>query len=289
MTDWIAVDLQPGLARGWSMRGDSVLDRAQLAAPLTPVTAAAAAPLLAGLRAALPGDAARPLLICGLAVAPQAVPAKPADLVPLPLPDAGALALPALSQTSPPGLMPGAAARIAGFFALNPRWDGVICLPGPLTHWVQVSAEEVVSFQSFLSGTLATALATAPLLHEALADQGWAEQAFAEALDTTLSRPERLAAGLAALQADHALGRLAAGTAPARLSGLLTGAELAAARPYWLGQQVALLGEPADTRPYAAALERQGVPCLRADPARMALAGLTAAWRRQSAAGRAPG
>ncbi|MGD9866058.1 MAG: 2-dehydro-3-deoxygalactonokinase [Pseudodonghicola sp.] len=283
MTDWIAVDLQPGLARGWSMRGDSVLDRAQLAAPHTPVPAATAAPLLAGLRAALPGDAARPLLICGLAVAPQAVPAKPSDLVPLPLPDAGALALPALSQVSPSGLMPGAAARIAGFFALNPRWDGVICLPGPLTHWVQVSAEEVVSFQSFLSGTLAAALAAAPLLHEALADQGWAEEDFAEALDTTLSRPERLAAGLAALQADHALGRLAAGTAPARLSGLLTGAELAAARPYWLGQQVAILGEPADTRPYAAALERQGVPCLHVDPARMALAGLTAAWRRHRA------
>lgn len=283
MPDWIAVDLQPGRLRGWAMCGDSVQDRAELAAPETPPDIAAAVPVLAELRAALPWAASLPALICGLPLGPVTVPAKPADLLPVPVPELGALVLPALIQTNPPGLMAGAAARLAGFFTLNPNWDGVICLPGPLTHWVQVSAEEVVSFQSFLSGALIGALRQAPQLRDALAASGWNDETFAEALDSTLSRPERLASGLAALQADHALGRLAPGQAPARLSGLLTGAELAAARPYWLGQQVAVLGEEADARPYAAGLERQGVPCLRTDPGRMALAGLTAAWRRHRA------
>ena len=67
--------------------------------------------------------------------------------------------------------------------------------------------------------------------------------------------------------------------ARARLSGLLIGAELAAARPFWLGQQVAVVGANNLSQIYADALAAQGVPATVADGARMALAGLQAAYR----------
>lgn len=274
---WCAIDLTPGRQRGWALRGGTVTATARAEDHTGPDPVA---PLVARLA---PGA---PALICGpSAAAPVAVPAKPGGIAPVPLAGTQALAMPGLRQDSPAGLIGGDVARIEGFLTLNPGWDGVICLPGALTHWVQVSADEVVSFQSFLTGEAAVALAAAPSLRAAMAADGWDSAAFGAALEAAMSRPERLAAGLAAIAAEAALGALQPGQARARLQGLLIGAELAAARPYWLGQQVALIGPDTQARPYAEALQRQGVPTTRADEERMTLAGLTAARRRIGAAG----
>ena len=72
---------------------------------------------------------------------------------------------------------------------------------------------------------------------------------------------------------DNATGR-------ARLSGLLIGAELAAARPYWLGQRIGLIGAPALCALYAGALAAQGAPTETMEAEAATLAGLTAAWRK---------
>ena len=68
--------------------------------------------------------------------------------------------------------------------------------------------------------------------------------------------------------------------ARARLSGLLIGSELAAARPYWLGQQVAIIGADDLSQAYATALAAQGVSATIADSTAMTLAGLRAAYVR---------
>ena len=285
--EWCAIDLAPGAARIWAMTGDT--ERAS--ASLDRADDMSQRGLIAALReriaATAPDHAGAPALVCGLSggADPIAVPAKPGALAAAPLDGGPDHALPGLRQDSPPGLMRGAAVRIAGFLALNPNWDGVVCLPGPVTHWAQVSADEVVSFQSFLTGETAAALAAAPSLRAALAGDDWDNASFDAALDTAMSRPERLAAGLAAIRAEAELGGLRPGQARARLLGLLLGAELAAARPYWLGQQLALIGPEAAAAPYATALARQGVPVTRTDAARMTLAGLTAARRRLFGAG----
>ena len=125
---------------------------------------------------------------------------------------------------------------IAGFLASRENWDGIICAQeGGISHWLHISADEVVSCQSFLT----------PRLNEALAG---ADSPDDTALTDSLSRPERLAAHLRAAEV--------AGKAEA-LTGHLIGAELAAARAYWLGQQVAVIG---DRLGYAGALRAQGLP-----------------------------
>ena len=61
------------------------------------------------------------------------------------------------------------------------------------------------------------------------------------------------------------------------MSGLLIGLELAAAKPYWLGQRIALIGAEALSARYATALSAQGVASETLDATACTLAGLAAA------------
>jgi 2-dehydro-3-deoxygalactonokinase len=65
--------------------------------------------------------------------------------------------------------------------------------------------------------------------------------------------------------------------ARARLSGFLIGAELAATRAWWLGQEIVIIGAGRLAGLYQRALASQGVPATQADAGRVTLAGLTAA------------
>lgn len=142
-----------------------------------------------------------------------------------------------LVQDNPADRMTGAhVVMLAGVLATRPDWDGVVCLVGERTVWAHLSAGEVVSFASFVSVALAQHL------------RAVAEDGFDAGLAVTLSRPERLAAELA--QAD---------VTPGRAWGALIGAELAASRPYWLGQEVVIVGDWPVEGFYARALEHQGV------------------------------
>ncbi len=226
---------------------------------------------------------ANPVLVSGLLRAPLVnVPAKPGALTMAAEVMEGwqLQLLPDLMQSSPQGLLQGHTVQIAGFLALNPKWDGVICLPGAVTHWVQVSAAEVVSFQSTLTTGLQATLATALTLGSEMTPQSsWAESALREAADDTMSRPERLASRLAELQAQIRHANPDGAEIMGKLWGYLIGAELAAARPYWLGQNLALIAEEDLAAPYLAALRAQGLPVTQTAPERMALAGLVQAWR----------
>jgi 2-dehydro-3-deoxygalactonokinase len=141
---------------------------------------------------------------------------------------------------------------------------------------VHISAGEVVSFRSFMTGEMFDLLATASVLRHTVGE-GWDAEAFSQAVSDALSRPETVAARLFSIRAEALLKGLDAGTARARLSGALIGLELAGARPYWLGQNVALIGAPKLSAIYAAALAAQGVPAEVADGAAMTRAGLAAA------------
>ena len=89
-----------------------------------------------------------------------------------------------------------------------------------------------------------------------------------------------LMAHVFSLRAEGLLNALPDGTARARLSGLLIGAELAATKPYWLGQQIAVIGAGTLAGLYVTALAAQTAPATQVNADRATLAGLTAAWRR---------
>lgn len=185
--------------------------------------------------------------------------------------------IPGIRQTSPADVMRGEETQIAGFLAQNPNWDGVICLPGTHTKWVHISADEVVSFQTFMTGEMFAILAQQSVLRHSIAPTGWNDDAFADAMEAILSKPETLAGRLFSIRADQLVNDTDDVTLRARLSGLLIGAEIAAVKPYWLGQRIAIIGANAVSMPYVAALTAQGIPPERADATAMTIAGLSAA------------
>lgn len=279
--NWIAVEQGKTQLRAWAMQGNNVLDH--FARDLdTPTSQDLDERTLLSLIGDWLDQDPTLVLVCGQTGAqPRPVPATPRDLQPVLLPTTDprlkVYGLPGLRQSTPPDLMHSDTARIAGFLALNKEWDGVICQPGAQTSWAQVSAGEVVSFQTFLTGDLAKMLTQRLSLADMKHRPEWDGDAFAGALDAAQARPERMASALNTLRVEYEMQNLSAKAALARLWGILVGAELAAARPYWLGQQLAVIASPSTTKPYQQALELQGVPVTIANADRMTLAGLTAA------------
>ena len=184
--------------------------------------------------------------------------------------------VPGLKQAQPADVMRGEETQIAGTLALMPGFDGVICLPGTHSKWVHVSAGEVVSFQTYLTGELFALLSEASVLRHGMQGGGWDEAAFDTGVSDALSRPERIGARLFGIRAEGLIAGLSAAAARARLSGLLIGTELAAARPYWLGQAVVIVGSEAISASYARALMGLGVEPRLVKGGDAVLAGLAA-------------
>ena len=294
--DWIALDWGTSNLRAWAMSADGdVLAEASSDRGMGKLGREDFEPALLDLVGGWM-DAETTLVACGMVGSRQGwveapyrrVPCTPLaeTLVTAPAQDPRLKVhvIPGLRQDSPADVMRGEETQIAGFLAQTPNWDGVICLPGSHSKWAHLSAGEVVSFQTYMTGELYAALSQHTVLRHSIPAEGWDEAAFAEAVDTAISRPERIAQRLFGLRAEGLLSGLAPQTARARLSGLLIGLELAGAKPYWLGQNVAILGEGTLASAYAAALATLGVPATRiaADPATRA--GLVAAWRNLTGA-----
>ncbi|MFV2053202.1 2-dehydro-3-deoxygalactonokinase [Aliiroseovarius sp. YM-037] len=289
--DWIAVDWGSSNLRAWAMTvsGTHIASAESAHGAGTLAREAFEAALLDLITPWLSAEKTS-VIACGMVgsrqgwvEAPYATtpcPALSGNLVKAPVshPQVDVFVIPGIRQTSPADVMRGEETQIAGFLALNPNWDGVICLPGTHTKWAHVSAGEVVSFQTFLTGELFATISKQTVLRHTVAADGWNDDAFHDALSNTISKPEQIAARLFSLRAESLLNDLDGASARARLSGTLIGAELAAARPYWLGQQVAILGAQSLAETYKKALETQGVPITLVDASRMTLAGLSTAY-----------
>jgi len=287
--DWIAVDWGTSALRVWGMAGARVVASARSDRGMGGLTPEGFEPaLLALVGGWLPEGRVTPVIACGMVGSRQgwteapyrAVPCRPLDparaaCAPARDPRLSVRIVPGLRQASPADVMRGEETQIAGFMAGRPGWDGVVCLPGTHSKWVHISAGEVVSFQTFLTGEMFALLSEHSVLRHSVA--GWDEGGFVQGLDLGLERPERLMARLFSIRAEGLLAGLDPGVARARLSGLLIGAELAAARPYWLGQRVAVIGAQGLGRAYATALGRLSVPVELLDADSLTLAGLVAA------------
>ena len=284
---WIAVDWGTSNLRAWAMGPSGPLAEATSDAGMGKLKPDEFEPAL--LRLISPWLSRKtPVLACGMVGARQgwaearyrAVPCTPVDAagilqVPTHDPRITFHIAPGLSQGRPADVMRGEETQVAGVLALHPGFDGVICHPGTHSKWVQVSAGEVVSFQTFMTGELFALLSTQSVLRHGMAE-GWDDASFDAGLSDALSRPDRIAARLFSLRAEFLLHGLTPSQARARLSGLLIGIELAGAKPYWLGQKVMLVGATALAASYTRALGSQGVAPETLDATACTLAGLSA-------------
>lgn len=286
VTRWIAVDWGTSNLRGWAMDGRRAVAQAQSDRGMGKLTRDGFEPALLDLIGDWPGR--EDIVACGMVGARQGWVEAPYAMTPCPALPAGFVSpetrsglkvriIPGVAQDSPADVMRGEETQIAGYLALNPGWDGTLCLPGTHTKWVQVSAGEIVSFRTVMTGELFATLSTGTVLRHSVTGEGWDDAAFAEALDDALSHPERLTGRLFSLRAESLLHAMPPATAKARLSGLLIGLELAGTRPFWLGTQVAIIGSGTVAGHYRAALAAQGAQVALADNDTVTLAGLIAA------------
>lgn len=274
--DWIAADWTARDLTVWGMDAKgSVLAEAKVEAPTD--TAGFDAALAMILQSwAIPTDT--PIVAAGrFAHAPRPVPCL---AMPEHFSATSPLYFPALSQEEPRHVTLGMEATIAGFVAQTPKFDGVLCLPGArMTVWAHISAEEVVSFRSVATGLMMTGLAQQSGYEAFLSGEALDDTVFTDAVSDAMSRPEQFSYRIASLEAEAYLGTLLPARARATALGLLIGAELAATRPYWLGQPIALIGDADLCATYGLALNAQYAMHTVYDRADMVRAGLCTAFR----------
>lgn len=290
---WIAADWGSSHLRLWMMAGNGdVLHRVSADCHLDDLAPDQFEPTLIDLVAGfLPQGRVTPVIACGMAGSKQGWAEAPCAATPSEPPSAASAIrvdtkdqrldvyiLPGMKQNSPADLMRGQETQIAGFLAANPKFDGVLCLSGPHTRWAHISAGEVVSFRTFMTGELLALLASQSLLCHTTVSSAWDADAFATAVEDAMSNPAILASKLFSIHAEASLFDQSNAISRAKLSGLLIGAELAAARPYWLGQEVVIIGENDLLTAYQTALEPLGMPVKTASAETMTLAGLSAAY-----------
>ena len=187
--------------------------------------------------------------------------------------------LPGVSQNAPADVMRGEETQIAGYLSSDPQFYGTLCLPGTHTKWAQISAQEIVSFCTFMTGELFALLSKKSVLRHGVQTDDWSDDEFIVAVNDAIGAPQQLASRLFGLRADGLLNGLSAQAARSRLSGYLIGLELSGSKHYWLGQDLVLIGDSTLNGLYSRALEGQGANCRLVSGKNMTLAGLKAAYQ----------
>ena len=237
------------------------------------------------------GDANIPILCCGMVGAKQGWVEAPYASIPYNLMQEAdnvkvscsddrlnVRILGGLRQDNPADVMRGEETQIRGFLSIFSNFDGIICLPGTHTKWVHVSAGEVISFRTFMSGELFDLLSKFSVLKHSVKSSGWNDKEFRSVVSESISNPQRIFSDFFKLWADHLLKQVEQSELRSKLSGYIIGAELAGAKPYWLGQNVVILGNDNLSKIYKTALEGQGIFAQEIDATECTLNGLAQAF-----------
>ncbi|MEL6317469.1 MAG: 2-dehydro-3-deoxygalactonokinase [Pseudomonadota bacterium] len=272
--DWIAVDWGTTRLRAWAMdRGGRAIARRVSDQGMAKLAPSAFEPALLELVAPWLSDADEPVqvLVCGMAGARDGWVEAPYRATPTPPlgnpltavrsldPRLSVRIAPGLSQAAPPDVMRGEETQIAGALAARPEFAGAICLPGTHSKWVAVRNGIVESFRTFLTGELFELLRARSVLRLAMGEGPPCERAFAAGVADALGSPGDILGRLFALRAAVLLEGASGDVGLGRLSGLLIGAEIAGAAPYWRERPVMLVADGAIGALYHGALEQAGV------------------------------
>lgn len=292
---WIAADWGTSNLRIWGIdvSGNVVFQRSSQdgMGGLAPADFEPA--LLSLIGDALPPSKKTQVLICGMAGAKQGwaeapyaqVPCVPSGLNPITVATQdkrlNVSILPGLSQQKPFDVMRGEETQIAGFLDHEKGFEGVLCMPGTHTKWVNISNNKVQDFQTTMTGELFSLVSKQSVLRHSLAkDQSssWDQTSFENAIDETVKYPNHSITRLFEIRAASLLSNQTPDQAISRLSGLLIGAEINATKSMWLDKQIVIIGAATLCTLYQSALSAFACKAKTADYGDLSLAGLKAAF-----------
>ena len=209
--DWIAVDWGSSNLRAWAMDGGRA-SPAEASPPPAPSRSSREVRAGAPRRSSAPGSPTAPAptsLICGMAgarggweEAPYATvpcPPGPAAFARAPHPRSRAspsASCPACARTAPPTSCAARRPSSPASSPPSPASTASPACPAPTPNGSHLSAGEVVSFASYMTGEIFALLATQSVLRKTLATDGWSAPDFLQAVEDGLARPERMAARL---------------------------------------------------------------------------------------------
>ncbi len=185
--------------------------------------------------------------------------------------------LPGFSQAEPADVMRGEETQVAGFLASEPDFNGVVCLPGTHTKWVEVKKGVICAFHTFMSGELFSLLAGHSILRHSMSGDGGYPDVFLRAARRASGSPNDVFLELFGLRAASLLSEQVPENARARLSGMLVGHEIGVARRFWDAKPVMIIGTSKLASLYRAALDAQGVETGNVDARSATLSGLAMA------------
>ncbi len=178
----------------------------------------------------------------------QKTPCQPVSIekiieVPTMSPDLEVRIIPGIANYSPNyDVMRGEETQICGFLADNSDFEGVLCLPGTHTKWVEIKSGNVEGFRTFMTGELFDVLGKASILRHSVNTNTWDDNEFVSSVETSLARPEEISSRLFSIRAESLIGNLKPKMATSRLAGLLTGLELAGSKNYWGMKNIVIIG-----------------------------------------------
>lgn len=213
---------------------------------------------------------ASPVMICGMAgaragwvEAPYVLcPAGPEDLaahVVRPAEGVGVIPGVALSADGLGDVMRGEETQAVGLFGSGD--SGVMVAPGTHSKWIAVRDGRIERFRTFATGELFAAVRTATLIGRGLPEPGLDDPAFDEGVRLALTDPA-ITAHLFSARVGQLSGRLDPQGASDFLSGLLLGAEIAAA-PAERSASVVIVGGERLVGRYARGLALAGFTSVR--------------------------
>ncbi|MHA7776575.1 2-dehydro-3-deoxygalactonokinase [Roseibium sp. M-1] len=239
----------------------------------------------------LPDRTQTPVIVCGMAGSRQGWAEAPYETVPCPPPSLSEATrapasdprldvriLPGIKQLTPPDVMRGEETQIAGFLAENGGYSGTLCLPGTHTKWVSLNNGRIEGFRTCMTGETFALLARQSVLRHGLSPEDLDQEAFGDAVKSILGAPQTLVADLFGIRAAGLIAGLSPAEARGRLSGLLIGSELAAIRPDFDLDGVAILGSEGIAKAYRSALDCLGHKARLLDADSLTLNGLALAY-----------
>lgn len=165
------------------------------------------------------------------------------------------------------------------FGAAAPEDSGLFLCPGTHGKWAQMENGRLVRFRTFMTGELNGLLSSHSVLRHSLGPAEPAPEAFAAGVRRALDG-EPLISALFTIRVAGLAGCLNPVEAAATLSGLLIGSEIKAALDIFSPAPARIIGAPALTDRYAAALSQAGFKAINTlNASEVTARGLAELWR----------
>ena len=147
-----------------------------------------------------------------------------------------------ISQIDQPDVMRGEETQVAGFFYENPNFEGSICLPGTHSKWIKVKDQNIVKFQTFMTGELFEVISQNTVLIHSVKSNKTDQEELLKSVDLIFKNPSLFGNALFKLRADDLINSRNKIIYKSRLSGYLLGLELLGSIDYWKKSKIALIG-----------------------------------------------